>query len=126
DMIGSNSLLNEIDLILLMDEVFGKLKIPVTIKLNNRKILSGLAEVTGEEDKLIDITVAIDKLDKIGEEKVIEEMRSKNISEKAIEIIKPILSFKGNTEEKFKLLEGILSSSETGMKGIEELKFIFS
>lgn len=126
DMIGSNSLLNEIDLILLMDEVFGQLKIPVTIKLNNRKILSGLAEVTGEKDKLIDITVAIDKLDKIGEEKVIEEMKSKNISEKAIEIIKPILSFKGNTEEKFKLLEGILSSSETGMKGIEELKFIFS
>lgn len=125
DMIGSNSLLNEIDLILLMDEVFGKLKIPVTIKLNNRKILSGLAEVTGEKDKLIDITVAIDKLDKIGEEKVIEEMKSKNISEKAIEIIKPILSFKGNTEEKFKLLEGILSTSEIGMKGIEELKFIF-
>jgi histidyl-tRNA synthetase len=126
DMIGSNSLLNEIDLLLLVNEVFGKLNIPITIKLNNRKILSGIAEVTGESEKLVDITVAIDKLDKIGEEKVVEELRSKNVSESAIEKIKPLLSFKGNTEEKFKLLEGILASSETGKKGIEELKFIFT
>lgn len=126
DMIGSNSLLNEIDLLLLVNEVFGKLNIPITIKLNNRKILSGIAEVTGESDKLVDITVAIDKLDKIGEEKVVEELRSKNVSESAIEKIKPLLSFKGNTEEKFKLLEGILASSETGKKGIEELRYIFS
>jgi histidyl-tRNA synthetase len=126
DMIGSNSLLNEIDLLLLVNEVFGKLNIPITIKLNNRKILSGIAEITGESEKLVDITVAIDKLDKIGEEKVVEELRSKNVSESAIEKIKPLLSFKGNTEEKFKLLEGILASSETGKKGIEELRFIFS
>lgn len=126
DMIGSNSLLNEIDLLLLVNEVFGKLNIPITIKLNNRKILSGIAEVTGESEKLVDITVAIDKLDKIGEEKVVEELRTKNVSESAIEKIKPLLSFKGNTEEKFKLLEGILASSDTGKKGIEELKYIFS
>lgn len=126
DMIGSNSLLNEIDLLLLVNEVFGKLRIPVTIKLNNRKILSGIAEVTNEKDKLIDITVAIDKLDKIGEDKVVEELRSKNVSESAIEKIKPLLSFKGNTEEKFNLLENILSGSETGKKGIEELRFIFA
>jgi histidyl-tRNA synthetase len=125
DMIGSNSLLNEIDLLLLINEVFGKLNIPITIKLNNRKILSGIAEVTGESEKLVDITVAIDKLDKIGEEKVVEELRSKNVSESAIEKIKPLLSFKGNTEEKFKLLEGILATSVIGKKGIEELKFIF-
>lgn len=126
DMIGSNSLLNEIDLLLLVNEVFGKLNIPITIKLNNRKILSGIAEVTGESEKLVDITVAIDKLDKIGEEKVVEELRFKNVSESAIEKIKPLLSFKGNTEEKFKLLEEILATSETGRKGIEELRFIFS
>ncbi len=126
DMIGSNSLLNEIDLLLLVNEVFGKLNIPITIKLNNRKILSGIAEITGESEKLVDITVAIDKLDKIGEEKVVEELRSKNVSESAIEKIKPLLSFKGNTEEKFKLLEGILATSETGKKGIEELRFIFT
>jgi histidyl-tRNA synthetase len=126
DMIGSNSLLNEIDLLLLVNEVFGKLNIPITIKLNNRKILSGIAEVTGESEKLVDITVAIDKLDKIGEEKVLEELRSKNVSESAIEKIKPLLSFKGNTEEKFKLLDEILATSETGKKGIEELKFIFT
>jgi histidyl-tRNA synthetase len=126
DMIGSNSLLNEIDLLLLINEVFGKLNIPITIKLNNRKILSGIAEVTGESDKLVDITVAIDKLDKIGEEKVVEELRSKSVSESAIEKIKPLLAFTGNTEEKFKLLEGILATSETGKKGIEELRFIFS
>ena len=126
DMIGSNSLLNEIDLLLLVNEVFGKLNIPITIKLNNRKILSGIAEVTGESEKLVDITVAIDKLDKIGEEKVVDELRSKNVSESAIEKIKPLLSFKGNTEEKFKLLEEILATSEIGKKGIEELKFIFT
>lgn len=126
DMIGSNSLLNEIDLLLLVNEVFGRLNIPITIKLNNRKILSGIAEITGESEKLVDITVAIDKLDKIGEEKVVEELRSKNVSESAIEKIKPLLSFKGNTDEKFKLLDGILASSEIGKKGIEELRFIFS
>jgi histidyl-tRNA synthetase len=126
DMIGSNSLWNEIDLLLLVNEVFGKLNIPITIKLNNRKILSGIAEVTGESEKLVDITVAMDKLDKIGEEKVVEELRSKNVSESAIEKIKPLLSFKGNTEEKFKLLEEILALSENGKKGIEELKFIFT
>jgi histidyl-tRNA synthetase len=125
-MIGSDSLLNEVELIRLMDDVFFDLNIATTIKVNNRKILSGIAEITGESERLVDITVAIDKLDKIGEEAVVEEMRSKGVGETAIEKIRPVLRASGSNEEKFTVLDALLSSSEIGKKGIEELRFLFS
>lgn len=124
DVIGSTSLLNEVELIQIIDEVFSKLNIGVAIKINNRKILSGIAEIIGEADKIIDITVAIDKLDKIGIEKVNEELKSKGLSEKAIQQIQPLMSLKGSNEEKLFALENFLSTSEIGKKGIEEIKSI--
>lgn len=124
DVIGSTSLLNEVELIQIIDEVFSKLNIGVTIKINNRKILSGIAEIIGEADKIIDITVAIDKLDKIGIEKVNEELKSKGLSEKAVEQIQPLMSLKGSNEEKLTALENLLSTSEIGKKGIEEIKTV--
>lgn len=126
DVIGSNSLLNEVELVQIMDEVYTSLKIPVTIKINNRKILSGIAEVIGEEKKIIDITVAIDKLDKIGIEKVNEELRGKGISENAIKQLQPIIELKGNTSEKIEVLRKMFSGSEIGKKGIEEIEYIFN
>ncbi|MEO5645078.1 MAG: histidine--tRNA ligase [Bacteroidia bacterium] len=125
DVIGSNSLINEVELVQIMDEVFTSLKVPVTIKMNNRKILSGIAEVVGEKEKIVDITVAIDKLDKIGVDGVNKELREKNISEAAIEKIQPLIIFQGNFTEKINLLSTLLASSETGMKGIEEIKYVF-
>lgn len=121
DVIGSNSLLNEVELILIIDEVFDSLGIKAKIKINNRKILSGIAEVIGEADKIIDITVAIDKLDKIGLDKVNEELASKGLSEDAIEKLQPILGLEGILRDKFPKLMEILANSETGMKGINEL-----
>lgn len=126
DVIGSNSLLNEVELLQIIDEVFAELNLPVVIKLNNRKILSGIAEVVGEKERIVDITVAIDKLDKIGEEKVVEELRSKGIGETAIEKIKPLLGFSGDNDAKFTLLKEFLYDSEVGQKGIEELGYIMS
>ena len=126
DVIGSNSLLNEVELVQIMDEVYTSLKIPVTIKINNRKILSGIAGVIGEEKKIIDITVAIDKLDKIGIEKVNEELRGKGVSEKAIQQLQPVIELKGNTSEKFEVLRKMFSGSEIGKKGIEEIEYIFN
>jgi histidyl-tRNA synthetase len=126
DIIGSNSLLNEIELIQIFESVFSNLKIPATIKINNRKILSGIAEVIGEKDKIIDITVAIDKLDKIGIEKVNEELKGKGLSDTAIVQLQPIIGLKGGIKEKLNLLKGILGASEIGLKGIEELEYIFS
>jgi histidyl-tRNA synthetase len=125
DVIGSNSLINEVELVQIVDEVFSSLKVPVTIKINNRKILSGIAEVIGEKEKIVDITVAIDKLDKIGVDGVNKELREKNISESAIEKIQPLIVFKGNFEEKINLLSNLLASSEVGMKGVEEIKYVF-
>jgi len=125
DVIGSNSLLNEVELIQIMDEVFDGLKIPVTIKMNNRKILSGIAEIIGEADKIIDITVAIDKLDKIGAAKVNEELLSKGLSPSAIERIQPLINFKGNSQEKISFLKNLLSTSEIGLKGISEIEDVF-
>ncbi|MCX6312425.1 MAG: histidine--tRNA ligase [Bacteroidetes bacterium] len=125
DVIGSNSLINEVEIVQMIDEVFTELKVPVLIKINNRKILSGIAEFIGEKEKIVDITVAIDKLDKIGVDGVNKELREKQISESAIEKLQPLIVFKGDYQAKIELLSKMLSSSEVGMKGIEEIKFIF-
>lgn len=125
DVIGSNSLINEVELVQMMDEVFGALKVPVTIKINNRKILSGIAEVIGEKEKIVDITVAIDKLDKVGADGVNKELREKEISESAIEKLQPLLSFAGDFNAKISLLENLIGISEIGKKGIEEIKYVF-
>jgi histidyl-tRNA synthetase len=126
DVIGSDSLLNEVELIRIIDDVFSTVGIDVTIKINNRKILSGIAEIIGEKEKIIDITVAIDKLDKIGLEKVNEELKLKGLSDKAIEQLQPIINLKGSYAEKIKSLKQALGNSETGKKGIEEMETIFS
>ena len=125
DVIGSNSLFNEVELVQMIDEVFTNLSLPdVVIKLNNRKVLTGLAEVVGAEDHIIDITVAIDKLDKIGLEKVNEEMIQKGVSSSAVEALQPLLNITGNSYEKLDALEKMFTNSEIGQKGIEELRFI--
>jgi len=121
DVIGSDSLLNEVELVQIIQDVFSQLKVGFSIKINNRKILSGIADIIGEADKIIDITVAIDKLDKIGIEKVNEELRSKGVSETAIQKIQPLFSVKGSTEEKLSFLNSFLATSEIGRKGIEEI-----
>jgi histidyl-tRNA synthetase len=125
DVVGSSSLLYEVEFIQLYDAVFTSLKIPTLIKLNNRKILSGIAEVLGEKDKLIAMTVALDKLDKIGLVKVKEEMLKKGISKKAIEKIDPIIKLKGSVPEKLIKLRTVLQDSSIGIKGIEEIKEVF-
>lgn len=125
DVVGSHSLWQEVEFVQLYDAVFTSLKMNgVTIKINNRKILSGFAEVIGESDKLVDFTVALDKLDKIGQEGVVSEMLSKGISAEAIEKIKPIFNLAGSFSEKIALLQAILNTSDVGKKGIEELEFI--
>ena len=125
DMVGSDSLLNEVELVQIMDEVYHRFGIRVCIKMNNRKILSGIAEIIGESDKITDITVAIDKLDKIGLENVNKELEEKGIPTKAIEKLQPIILLNGTNREKLAVLKQELAASETGMKGIEELEFIF-
>lgn len=124
DIVGSDSLLNEVELIQIINEVFQRLNINVTIKLNNRKILSGIAEIIGESDKITDITVAIDKMDKIGLDLVNEELRSKGISENAIELLQPIIQLKGNNNEKLNVLKNELSGSAVAVMGIEEIEYI--
>ncbi|MDE6299340.1 MAG: histidine--tRNA ligase, partial [Muribaculaceae bacterium] len=124
DIVGSDSLWNEIELLSMIDMVFGLLKVRVAIKINNRKILSGIAEIIGEEDKIVDITVAIDKIDKIGIENVNAELREKGISEEGIEKLRPLLEMKGSNEEKIAALSEILAASEIGMKGVEELRTV--
>jgi histidyl-tRNA synthetase len=125
DIIGSDSLMNEVEFIQIVDAVLSELAIPAfTIKLNNRKILSGIAEVCGEEKQLITITVALDKLDKIGQDGVIAELEAKGISSLAIEKIKPLFSLKGTPSEQLTILSSYLSDSEIGLKGIEEVKFV--
>jgi histidyl-tRNA synthetase len=126
DVIGSNSLLNEYELIKIVDEVFKRLKVGVIIKLNNRKVLSGIADYIGESARITDITVAIDKLDKIGVEAVNAELSSKGLSEKAVSDLQPVLQLSGNTDVKLDKLGILLANSETGMKGIAELKVLFS
>ena len=124
DVVGSDSLLNEIELLQLEDLVFSRLGIRVAIKLNNRKILAGIAELIGEPDKLIDITVAIDKIDKIGLEKVNEELAERGLSAEAIERLSPILAISGTNAERIQALETLLADSETGRKGVEELRTV--
>ena len=126
DVVGSDSLLNEVELLQLMDEVFHRFGIRVSIKLNNRKILSGIAEIIGETQKIVDITVAIDKLDKIGLEKVNEELLLKGIPDKAITMLQPIILLKGSNREKLATLKNILKNSEIGIKGIDELEYILN
>ncbi len=124
DVIGSNSLNNELDLVQLMNTVFAELKIPVLIKVNNRKILSGIAEVCGMPDKIVEITVAIDKLEKIGKEKVVEELKANGLSDEAIKKIEPLFGFSGTNENKLELLKKYLASSEIGMSGVSEISFV--
>lgn len=126
DVIGSNSLINEVELVQMIDDVFTTLKVPVLIKINNRKILSGIAEVIGEKEKIVTITVAIDKLDKIGADGVNKELQENGVSEKAIEKLQPLIEFKGTTLEKLNFLKQLLATSEIGLKGIEEVETIFS
>lgn len=124
DVVGSNSLLNEVELVQMIDAVFGKFGIRVSIKINNRKILTGIAEIIGEADKIVDITVAIDKLDKIGLDNVNAELASKGIPQEAIDKLQPIILLSGSNEEKLETLKNILAASETGLKGVEESEFI--
>lgn len=126
DVIGSTSLLNEYELVRIIDAVFRALNLKVLIKLNNRKVLAGIAEAIGELPRMTDITVAIDKLDKIGMEKVILELEQKGIPGPALDKLKPVLLMKGSGSEKLAFLEGFLASSETGLKGISEMKQLFS
>lgn len=126
DIVGSDALLNEVELVQIMDEVFSRLGIRVSVKLNNRKILSGIAGIIGAADKITDITVAIDKLDKIGLEKVNEELAAKGIAPAAIDQLQPIIRLSGTTAEKLARLRELLASSETGTKGVEEMEYIFS
>ena len=124
DVVGSDSLLNEVELMQIVDTVFSRFNIRVCIKINNRKILSGIAEIIGEADKIVDITVAIDKLDKIGLENVNAELKEKGISDEAIAKLQPIILLSGTNTEKLATLKSVLAASETGMKGVEESEFI--
>ena len=124
DVVGSNSLLNEVELVQMIDRVYGKFGIRVSIKINNRKILTGIAEIIGEADKIVDITVAIDKLDKIGLDNVNAELAQKGIPQEAIEKLQPIIMLSGSNEEKLETLKTVLAASETGLKGVEESEFI--
>ena len=124
DVVGSNSLLNEVELVQMIDRVYQKFGVRVSIKINNRKILTGIAEIIGEADKIVDITVAIDKLDKIGLENVNAELASKGISQEAIDKLQPIIMLSGTNEQKLETLKSVLAGSETGLKGVEESEFI--
>lgn len=122
DIVGSDSLVNEIELLQLVDEVFSRLKINITIKLNNRKVLAGIAELIGAPEKIIDITVAIDKIDKIGIDNVNAELRERGLSEEAITTLQPILEIDGTISERLAQLESLLASSEIGSLGVKELR----
>ncbi len=124
DVIGSDSLLNEFELIQIIDEVFNKLKINTVIKLNNRKILSGIAEIIGHADKIVAITVAIDKLDKIGLENVNKELLASGLPQEAIDKLQPVIQLSGTNNEKIEQLKQVLNNSETGLKGIQEIEIV--
>lgn len=124
DVVGSDSLLNEVELMQIVDEVFQRFGVRVIIKINNRKILTGIAEMIGAADKIVDITVAIDKLDKIGLENVNEELANAGISPDAIDKLQPIISLQGTNEEKLKVIKNVLKDSQVGLKGVEEVAYI--
>lgn len=124
DVVGSDSLLNEVELMQIVDTVFSRFGIRVQIKINNRKILTGIAEVIGAADKIVDITVAIDKLDKIGIDNVNDELRQDGLSDAQIEKLQPIISLTGSNDEKLNTIAGVLAESETGLKGVEETRYI--
>ncbi|MBP3304129.1 MAG: histidine--tRNA ligase [Muribaculaceae bacterium] len=126
DVVGSDSLLNEVELLQMIDEVFRRLGIRITIKLNNRKVLAGIAELIGAPDKIVDITVAIDKIDKIGLDNVKAELAERGITAEAIEKITPIITLSGSNEERLTSLESLLKESETGLKGVEELREVMN
>ena len=124
DIVGSDSLLNEVELMQIVDTVFSRFGVRVQIKINNRKILSGIAEVIGAAEKIVDITVAIDKLDKIGLDNVNQELRADGLSEEQIEKLQPIITLEGTNDEKLNTIAEVLNSSETGLKGVEEIRYI--
>ena len=124
DVVGSDSLMNEVELMQIVDTVFTRFGVRVQIKINNRKILTGIAEVIGEAEKIVDITVAIDKLDKIGIDNVNEELRNDGISEEAIQKLQPIINLSGSNDEKLQVIADVLATSETGLKGVEETRYI--
>ena len=126
DVVGSDSLMNEIELVGMIDEVFKRFGINVIIKINNRKVLSGIAEVIGAPDKIVDITAAIDKIDKIGLENVNAELLEKGLSQDAVDALQPLLTLSGSNEEKLATLSTLLASSEVGMKGVEELRYVLT
>ncbi|MDZ4824333.1 MAG: histidine--tRNA ligase [Flavobacteriales bacterium] len=125
DVIGSDSLLNEVELVQIFDEVLSALEIPAVIQLNNRKLLAGIAEVAGLSDRMMEMTISIDKLEKVGEEGVVKELRERNFNDEAIEKISALFVLKGSNAEKLSYMQTLLDNSETGKKGIEELRFIF-
>ena len=124
DVVGSDSLLNEVELMQIEDEVFSRLGVRVQIKINNRKILTGIAEVIGAADRIVDITVAIDKLDKVGEDGVVDELRLKGLTDAQIEQLRPIINLQGSNDEKLATIADVLKDSPTGLKGVEETRFI--
>ena len=126
DVVGSDSLMNEIELVGMIDEVFKRFGINVIIKINNRKVLSGIAEVIGAPDKIVDITVAIDKIDKIGLSNVNAELLEKGLSQNVVDALQPLLTLSGSNEEKLATLSTLLASSEVGMKGVEELRYVLT
>ena len=126
DVVGSDSLLNEVELMQIVDTVFTRFGVRVQIKINNRKILTGIAEVIGAADKIVDITVAIDKLDKIGIDNVNQELREDGLSEEQIEKLRPIIMLEGTNEEKLNTIAEVLKDSEIGLKGVEELRYILN
>ena len=123
DIVGSDSLLNEVELMQIIDTVFSRFGVRILIKINNRKILTGIAEIIGASDKIVDITVAIDKLDKIGLENVNQELREDGLSEEQIARLQPIIALEGSNEEKLDIIAEVLKDSETGMKGVEEMRY---
>ncbi|MGF7138486.1 histidine--tRNA ligase [Roseimarinus sediminis] len=126
DVIGSDSLLNEAELVQIVDEVFKRLNVAVTLKINNRKILAGIAETIGASNRLTDLTVAIDKLDKIGLEKVNQELKEKGLSDASIDLLQPVFGLKGDNRQKLEQIAGVIALSETGARGLEEMNILFS
>ena len=126
DVVGSDSLLNEVELMQIIDEVFTRFGIRVSIKINNRKILTGIAEMIGQADKIVDITVAIDKLDKIGIDKVNDELRAAGLSDAQVETLQPVINLSGSNAEKLQTMRQVLAASEVGLKGCEEVEFVLN